>query len=169
MVQEALANVARHSAASHADVTLTEQAGTLVVEVRDNGVGFVPARIASSGTHADEAPEEARPLTQVPDRPPAPAPVPDAAPTARTAQTRGVAGPERPTSGLGVGLGLFSMQERIALAGGTLRIDSAPGQGTVVRAVIPLTPAMPVDVAPTAAPGASDDWVAISGAPRVRA
>ena len=36
--------------------------------------------------------------------------------------------------------GLISMQERVALAGGELEIDSAPGQGTTVRARFPLSP-----------------------------
>jgi signal transduction histidine kinase len=34
--------------------------------------------------------------------------------------------------------GLLSMQERVALAGGKLEIDSALGQGTAVRARLPL-------------------------------
>ncbi|HEY6158165.1 MAG TPA: PAS domain-containing protein [Gemmatimonadales bacterium] len=34
--------------------------------------------------------------------------------------------------------GLLSMQERVALAGGDLEIDSAPGRGTTVRARLPL-------------------------------
>jgi signal transduction histidine kinase len=61
---------------------------------------------------------------------------------------------------LGVGLGLFSMQERIALAGGTLRIESAPGQGTVVRAVVPLarvTRAVPASAANAAEVAATAD------------
>jgi two-component system, NarL family, sensor histidine kinase UhpB len=36
--------------------------------------------------------------------------------------------------------GLLSMQERVALAGGELEIDSAPGRGTTVRARLPLPP-----------------------------
>ena len=36
------------------------------------------------------------------------------------------------------GLGILSMRERIAHLGGTLRIESAPGQGTRVRAEVPL-------------------------------
>ena len=35
------------------------------------------------------------------------------------------------------GLGILSMRERIAHLGGTLRIESAPGQGTRVRAEVP--------------------------------
>ena len=34
--------------------------------------------------------------------------------------------------------GLLSMQERVALAGGELEIESAPGKGTAVRARLPL-------------------------------
>jgi two-component system sensor histidine kinase UhpB len=39
--------------------------------------------------------------------------------------------------------GLISMQERVALAGGTLEIDSAPGRGTSVRAHLPFAEAAP--------------------------
>ena len=33
------------------------------------------------------------------------------------------------------------MRERIELVGGTLRVDSAPGRGTRVIAMVPLAPA----------------------------
>jgi signal transduction histidine kinase len=36
------------------------------------------------------------------------------------------------------GLGLFGMQERLALVGGQLVIDSAVGRGTQVHARVPL-------------------------------
>jgi signal transduction histidine kinase len=39
------------------------------------------------------------------------------------------------------GLGLFGMQERLALVGGQLVIDSAPGGGTRVNARVPLVSA----------------------------
>ena len=38
----------------------------------------------------------------------------------------------------GASLGLVSMEERVSLAGGTLRIESAPGHGTTLRARFPL-------------------------------
>ena len=38
----------------------------------------------------------------------------------------------------GASQGLLSMQERVALAGGALEIDSAPGRGTAIRARLPL-------------------------------
>jgi signal transduction histidine kinase len=39
----------------------------------------------------------------------------------------------------GGGIGLETMRERTELAGGTLTIDSAPGRGTHISAVLPLT------------------------------
>lgn len=38
------------------------------------------------------------------------------------------------------GMGLFSMRERVALVNGELVVTSAPGQGTCVVAMVPLTP-----------------------------
>jgi len=38
------------------------------------------------------------------------------------------------------GLGIFGMRERLALVGGRLHIESQPGQGTTVRAEVPLRP-----------------------------
>jgi signal transduction histidine kinase len=35
------------------------------------------------------------------------------------------------------GFGLIGMQERVALAGGTLEVHSAPGEGTTITAVLP--------------------------------
>jgi signal transduction histidine kinase len=40
----------------------------------------------------------------------------------------------------GARLGLVGMEERVALAGGTLELRSAPGQGTVLLATFPLQP-----------------------------
>jgi two-component system sensor histidine kinase UhpB len=37
------------------------------------------------------------------------------------------------------GLGLFGMQERLALVRGTLIIDSSPGEGTSIEALVPVT------------------------------
>ena len=39
------------------------------------------------------------------------------------------------------GLGLASLADRMAIVDGALRIDSSPGQGTTLRAEVPLTPA----------------------------
>jgi len=44
---------------------------------------------------------------------------------------------------LGASYGLLSMQERLALVGGDLKIESSPGQGTSIRVRIPLTTLKP--------------------------
>jgi len=41
------------------------------------------------------------------------------------------------------GYGLQTMRERMELTGGTLRVDSAPGRGTRVVAILPETPRVP--------------------------
>jgi two-component system sensor histidine kinase UhpB len=54
-----------------------------------------------------------------------------------------------PVDGARPGLGLFGVQERIGLVGGRLTVRSAPGQGTTLRAAIPLAAAAePAGVAP---------------------
>ncbi|MFL5303186.1 MAG: sensor histidine kinase, partial [Anaeromyxobacteraceae bacterium] len=37
----------------------------------------------------------------------------------------------------GASLGILSMEERVAVAGGQLEIDSGPGRGTIIRARFP--------------------------------
>jgi signal transduction histidine kinase len=90
LVQEALANVAKHSGASHAAVTVRESAETVDVEVRDEGVGF----------DADE---------------------------------------------MAPGFGILGMRERVALFGGTITIETAPGAGTVLRLSLPVARAAAED------------------------
>jgi signal transduction histidine kinase len=53
--------------------------------------------------------------------------------------------PEHRSLTPGSGMGLRCMEERAHLLDGTLEIESAPGQGTVVRATFPVPP-------PTSAP-----------------
>jgi signal transduction histidine kinase len=43
----------------------------------------------------------------------------------------------------GGGFGLAGMAERVALAGGTFEVDSAPGAGTTVRVRLPISPGQP--------------------------
>jgi PAS domain S-box-containing protein len=45
IVQEALTNIARHARATRADVSIYEECGDLIVEIRDNGVGIAPERV----------------------------------------------------------------------------------------------------------------------------
>lgn len=46
------------------------------------------------------------------------------------------------SDGLGLGLGMFGMEERVALLNGTFRVWSSPGQGTEIFAYIPLAPTL---------------------------
>jgi PAS domain S-box-containing protein len=80
-VAEALTNVAKYANATHATVRLASQNGTLVVEVRDDGIGG-----------ADPA----------------------------------------------GGSGLSGLADRVGAIDGSLSITSPPGEGTLVRAVLPL-------------------------------
>jgi len=86
LVQEALSNVVKHSSASRAEVSLTAEGGgsEMLIAVRDDGVGFDPARTGSGS------------------------------------------------------LGLAGMRERVAGAGGRMRIHSRRGQGTRVTFRLPV-------------------------------
>ena len=86
IVQEALNNIARHSGAREAWVSLTEQQGDLKLEIRDSGGGFEAG--------------------------------------AETSSSRGT--------------GLMGMRERAEHLGGSLEIESSPGRGTLIKALIPL-------------------------------
>jgi len=48
IVQEALTNIMRHAAASQVNVSLEKKDDTLIVEVRDNGIGIMEGRISDS-------------------------------------------------------------------------------------------------------------------------
>jgi PAS domain S-box-containing protein len=83
-VSEALTNVAKYAHASHATVSLANGGESLVVEVRDDGVGGAQA---------------------------------------------------------GAGSGLSGLADRVGACDGSLSVLSPPGEGTLVRAVLPLQPA----------------------------
>ena len=110
LVQEALVNVAKHADAKQVHVRLAEEDGALVVEVADDGRGME----LRAGTHRELG-------------------------RAGSAAQAGDAKWEERRSGLSAGLGLFGAQERVSLVGGRFSLESAPGKGTRVRAVIPLT------------------------------
>ncbi len=50
IVQESLTNIAKHAKAKRAEVTIAEDAGTLVVRIHDDGVGFVAQAPRKSGS-----------------------------------------------------------------------------------------------------------------------
>jgi signal transduction histidine kinase len=97
VVQEALHNVIKHSAATHASVHLRGDGRELTLTIIDNGVGFNVDDVRTSG------------------------------------------------------LGLVSMNERLAPIGGHVEIRSQPGFGTQVEVAVPA----PAPVSPAAQPAAA--------------
>ena len=83
VAQEALHNTIKHARASQVNLRLGRTAEAIILEVRDNGVGFDPQ---------DSFPGH---------------------------------------------IGLLSMRERLENLGGVLSMESTPGQGTVVHAILP--------------------------------
>ena len=83
IVQEALTNIVKHAAATHADVIVRERGELVEAVIGDNGTGFDP-------------------------------------------------------EGEFAGFGLLGMRERVTLVDGTITIASTPGEGTTVRASLPV-------------------------------
>ena len=88
IVQEAFTNITKHAKADQVSVRLEQRAGSVLVTVRDNGVGFNTQDTLAAGERRS--------------------------------------------------LGLFGMQERLALVQGSMQINSEVGQGTVLSIEIPL-------------------------------
>ncbi|MGW7265138.1 sensor histidine kinase [Streptomyces sp. NPDC054842] len=91
IAQGALANVREHSGARTATLTLTLLDDRVVLDVADDGRGFVPGEPPASGSGAR-------------------------------------------------GHGVPAMRARLRRLGGTLTVESAPGEGAVLSAAIPLEP-----------------------------
>jgi signal transduction histidine kinase len=91
VAEEALNNARKHAAASHIWIRLDRRGSVLILEVRDDGVGFnvgaVDATYAQRGS-----------------------------------------------------LGMVNMRERAELVGGSLRVESAEGRGTLITLTLPLRP-----------------------------
>jgi signal transduction histidine kinase len=92
IAQEAMHNTVKHARANKLDLGLSQTAQAIILEVRDDGVGFDP--LGSFPGH----------------------------------------------------LGLHSMQERVSSLGGMLQIESAPGRGTSILALVPLTQHLSDDI-----------------------
>ena len=97
VAQEALANVAKHAAATRVAVTLSYLDDVVLLDVRDDGTGFSP----SAGVPATE----------------------------------------------GGGFGLRGIRQRLELVGGSLAIESAPGEGTALSTSVPALTVSTVEVA----------------------
>jgi len=85
IVQEALTNVMRHAAASQVSLSLEKKDETMILEVRDNGIGIKEGRVFDTKS-----------------------------------------------------LGLTGIRERALLLGGNADISGKPGEGTLVRVVLPI-------------------------------
>ena len=110
--QEAVLNAVRHARAATIDVQLRYADEEIALRVRDDGIGFDPARSpAGAGS-----PDDRRPFA-----------------------IAGATGRDHPGAHTpGAHYGLTTMRERAERVGGRLRVDSAPGAGTTVEAIVPL-------------------------------
>jgi signal transduction histidine kinase len=90
VAQEALANVAKHAAASRVGITLSYLEDVVLLDIRDDGVGFNGVGFTSPGEVNDDS-----------------------------------------------GYGLGTMRQRVQGVGGTLEIESGPGDGTAIGASVP--------------------------------
>ncbi len=92
IAQGAIANVARHAGASRAELTLTYQSDSVILDVVDDGAGFDPDSPAGVSDRAS--------------------------------------------------FGLTAIRQRVDGLGGTLSVESRPGEGTALAATIPITDAV---------------------------
>lgn len=139
MVQEGLVNVAKHAGATAVRVSLAVASGALVAEVQDNGRGL-PAENGGAPAATAQRVNGSEPAA-------GDGPSPRDAAGGKSSRT---AAPAH-SGGLSTGIGLFGTRERIGLAGGTFTVESRPGEGTTLRAVIPLTHRSPAAPAPESA------------------
>ncbi|MFD2077930.1 Signal transduction histidine kinase [Actinopolymorpha cephalotaxi] len=98
--QEALTNVARHARATRVGLTLSYMEDVVSLDVRDDGIGFVPALVKGL--------------------------VP--------AQVGGPAPERNPAPGH---YGLTGMRQRVQRLAGRFEVESEPGAGTALSAVVP--------------------------------
>jgi signal transduction histidine kinase len=126
--QEALANVAKHAAATRVWLTLSYMDCEVALDVRDDGRGFDPAAVGSAGTAGHR--------------------LNGAVATGAVATGASMNGAG--TNGASVasgGFGLVAMRQRVEGQSGTLQVESESGVGTVISVCIPASPPDPVTAA----------------------
>lgn len=96
VTQEALQNTSKHGRAARVGITLSYMEDQLALDVRDDGIGFEPAKTKAAK---------------------------------------------------GSGYGLAAMRQRVGRLAGSLSIESEPGSGTVVSAIVPAVPQAVADAA----------------------
>jgi len=96
VTQEALTNAAKHSGAARVGITLSYMEDQLALDVRDDGIGFEPAKTKAAK---------------------------------------------------GSGYGIAAMRQRVGRLAGSLSVESEPGSGTVVSAIVPAVPQAVADAA----------------------
>ena len=113
--QEALANVSKHAGAHRVGMTLSYMEDVVSLDVRDDGVGFEPSLIGEAATDGRSAVGEV-----LPGQPGSP----------RQGDVSFQKG----------SFGLIAMRERVSSLGGSLVIETSPGEGTAICASVPRTP-----------------------------
>ncbi|GGU20353.1 sensor histidine kinase [Streptomyces violascens] len=116
IAQGALANVREHAGATTAALTLTYLGDQVVLDIADDGRGFIPGALDARGDSGGGSAQGPAPGASADDSPPSSRP-----PGVR-------------------GHGLPAMYARVRQLGGSLTVESAPGEGTVLSASIPLEP-----------------------------
>ncbi|MFD0415691.1 sensor histidine kinase [Streptomyces sp. NPDC127108] len=124
IAQGALANVREHADASAAALTLTYLDDQVVLDIADNGKGFMVAGddVGVVGGQDEQVSEAEGDVRGAP----------------ATDGRRGLSSRE-PGARAGRGHGLPAIRARARQLGGTLTVESAPGEGTVLSVSIPLT------------------------------
>jgi signal transduction histidine kinase len=120
--QEALANVAKHSAAKQVGMTLTYMHDQVSLDVLDDGRGFEPDRDRAEALAAGAVDGGCARVSMT---------VPGGQPAGGVHANGGGARAN------GTGYGLSAMSRRLRQVGGNLEIESALGDGTTVSASVP--------------------------------
>lgn len=148
IAQGALANVREHAGATTAALTLTYLGDQVVLDIADDGRGFSPGALDVRGDSGGGS---------------AQGPAVRVGPSPETGLASGAGADPRAGAGRGAGVpaapgasadhgtpssrlpgvrghGLPAMYARVRQLGGSLTVESAPGEGTVLSASIPLEP-----------------------------